>query len=128
GRKDESEPRQSVQSHTRQTRGGKRADNRRLECHVMDEIRSYPAIVPADRSNAVQERERVDTPAPPFHSMNTKSELFDGCTIIINTRNDVDIITCLPRGERHRYPMSHEVPIFGHEIDQHWLRPRRGQR
>ena len=83
----------------------------------MDEIRSYRAIVPADRSNAVQECKRVDTPPLPFHSMYMKAERFDGRTILVNMRNDVDIIARALRSERHRHPMSHEIPIFGDEVD-----------
>ena len=45
--------------------------------------------------------------------------------ILVDMRNDVNVIAGTLRSARHRHAMGHEVPVLGHEIDQDRLLPRR---
>jgi len=56
--------------------------------------------------------------------MDLKAERFDCGTVLVDMCNDVNVVAGALRRQRHRHPMRHEVPILGHEIDQHWLQSR----
>src|SRR5262245_48968902 len=74
--------------------------------------------------DAIDKCKRVDTSSSPLHRMHPKAQRFDGCTMLIDPRNDVNIIAGALRCERHRNAMPHEIPILSYEIDQHRLRAK----
>ena len=47
-----------------------------------------------------------------------KAKSFDGSAILVDMRNDVDVIAGTLRGARHGHTMGHKIPVLGHEIDR----------
>ena len=92
---------------------------------MVHEIRRYRSIEPPNLTDISKERERIDAPPSPLHGMDVKAESFDGSAILVDMRNDVDVIAGTLRGARHGHTMGHEIPVLGHEIDQDRIQPRR---
>ena len=53
-----------------------------------------------------------------------KSFRLDGGGVSIDPGRDVHLEAGVARGARHRQPVRDEVPVFGDEVDDAWLRSR----
>jgi hypothetical protein len=120
-RESKAEPRHGMQFHNGQADAGERADDRRLYADVMHQVRPEPLIEPADFAENANEIVRPGTAAPPVQRMQLETVAFDRRAAVHHIGRDVDVVTGAQRGAGHRQAMRQEVPVLGHQINQHRL-------
>ena len=109
-----------MQLDDRQADAGDGADDRRLHPDVMHEVRLQPLIECADFADDADEVPWMRAAAPPVQRMQLEAVAFDGRAAVHDVCGNVHFIAGAQSGAGHRQAVRQEVPVLGHQIDQHW--------